>query len=456
MVNSPTLFPAYQRPRLHGNYLLAVLALLALATAVGFWYWNAASKVAHVTIGAGVELKYRGDLVTILGEEAAENDLKTEVRPTYRSTEAVDRVNRGELDAAVIPAGLGIKGDAVRQAALLDCEALHLFVKPQLLADGLAGLHGRSINLGSPGSGVRILAEEVLQFMGMKRGEDCLDGAYTYPELIRLAPEAMPDAIFSLSPLPSPAGEKLVHEYGYQLMELPFGEAMALRKPFIEETRIPADTYGVHPAVPQQPLRTVGTRAVLIANAKVPVATIRRLVEVLYESDFARRAGIQPLDVSLLQRPGEYPNHAGTIAYLHRHDPWINKDLQDNFSRLKGALVSVVSAAILAWQWYRRRRTTGVDDYLLACNKLELEALRASSNGQFAEAELRVCLAELAELKIDVLEMHQRGAFAGDPRFADLLTRIDSLQQTLPVLVLASRAVDAEPAGITPLRRKTA
>ena len=449
-------FPAYQRPRLRSNYLLAVLALLALATAVGFWYWSSLNKVAQVTIGSGVELKYRGELVTILTEEAAESDLKVEVQSSGRSSDAVDRVNRGELDAATLPAGLGIKGDNVRQVALLDCEALHLFVRPELLAEGVAGLRGRSINLGSAGSGVRILAEDVMQFVGMKPGEDYLDTAYAYPELIKLRPESMPDAIFSLSPLPSPLGERLVHQYGYQLMELPFAEAMSLRKPFIEDTLVPANTYSVRPAVPQKSLRTLGARIVLVANAKVSPVTIRRLVEVLYESDFARRAGMKPLDVSLLQRPGEYPNHAGTIAYLHRHDPWINKDLQDNLSRLKGTMVSVVSALILAWQWYRRRQATGVDDYLRACNKLELEALRASSAGQFADAELRVCLAELAELKIDVLETHQQGAFAGDPRFADLVTRIDSLQQTLPVLVLASRSSGAATAAITPIRRKSA
>ena len=43
-------------------------------------------------------------------------------------------------------------------------------------------------------------------------------------------------------------------------------------------------------------------------------------------------------------------------------------------------IVSAISAAILAWQWYRRRRAEG---YLRACNKLELGALRASSRGEF-------------------------------------------------------------------------
>ena len=47
---------------------------------------------------------------------------------------------------------------------------------------------------------------------------------------MKSSPMAMPDAIFSLSPLPSPLGEKLVRQFGYQLLELPMGEALSLRK----------------------------------------------------------------------------------------------------------------------------------------------------------------------------------------------------------------------------------
>jgi len=445
-------------PHLHRNRVLAILAVLALAVSLGFWYWSSRTKVAELRLSSGMELRYRTGMIGILCEEAAANGLKLDIQSNKgRSTkQVVAQVDSGELDAAVIPAGLATEGPNVRQVAMLECETLHLFLRPELFVQGIAGLRGKRINLGLEDSGVSIIARTVLEFMGMKNGEDYQHDGRAYSDLVKLPPESMPDAVFSLSPLPSPLGQRLVERCAYQLMELPFGEALALRYPYLEDTSVPANTYGVHPAVPGRPLHTVGTRSVLIANAGVSKAAIRRLLEVLYESDFARRVGMQPLDVKLLQRSGEYPTHAGTVAYLRRHDPLINTDLVERLKSLRGMIVSTASALILAWQWLRRRRTEGADEYLRVCNKLELDALRSASRGEFGDAELHTLLAQLAALKIDVLEKHEEGAFTAEQPFADLLSRIERLQQSLPALVLSGGSADAPSIPLAKARRKTA
>ena len=330
--------PALTIPHLHRNRLLAILALAALGVSLGFWYWSSHSKPPELRLSSGVELRYRTGMVSVLCEEAAEKGLRLDIQSNKgRSTrQVIGQVESGELDAAVIPAGLATEGANIRQVAMLECETLHLFLRPELYVQGIAGLRGKRINLGPQDSGVSIIAETVLKFMGMKRGEDYQDDAHAYTDLIKLPPEAMPDAVFGLSPLPSPLGQKLVERYAYQLMELPFGEALALRYPYFEDASVPANTYGVHPAVPPRPLHTVGTRSVLIANANVSKIAIRRLLEVLYESDFARRVGMPPLDAKLLGRSGEYPTHAGTTAYLRRHDPLINTELVERLKNLRG------------------------------------------------------------------------------------------------------------------------
>jgi hypothetical protein len=416
--------------------------------------------VTPLSLASGVELKYRTDMIDILRQEARANELDIQMQRISSTTDAIAQVDRGDLDAVVIPAGLAVKAPHVRQVAMMDCEALHLFVRPDVLAQGVAGLRGKRIYLGTPGSGVRIIAEEILDFIELKPGRDYQAESRGFADLSKMmatSPESLPDAIFGLSPLPSPLGEKLV-KCGYQLMELPVGEAMALRKAYIEDLVIPANTYGVHPAVPERPLHTVGTRAVLVANVDVPKLAIRRLLEVLYESDFARRVGIQPLNVALLQRSGEYPNHPGTVAYLHRNDPLFNKDRIDGIKSFAGALVSAFSALILAWQWYKRRRVAGVDDYLRACNKIELDVLDASARGSLDEAALAAGLAQLGDLKIEVLEKHQQGVFTGDQQFAALVSRIESLQQTLPRLLMpaaaAQRGADLLPHFVVGLERQ--
>jgi len=438
---------AYQvaMPYLRANRVMAVLAVAAVVLSIGLWMWSVRTKTHTLRLGAGVELKYRKELVGILCEEAAEYDLKIEVVSSTRSSESITKVAGGELDIAVVPAGMAVQDDNVRQVAVFDCEPLQLFVRPEVAALGIAGLKGRRVNMGSTGSGARMLAGEVVKFMGLTPGDDFVDECFTYQELIAMPPSFLPDGVVSLCPLPSPLGEYLVQKCGYRLMDLPYGAALGLRKSPIEDTTIPAHTYGANPAVPDHPLHTVGTRALLIANTKVPPMAIRHLLETLFESDFARRSGMPPLNESLVLRSAEYPNHAGTIAYLHRHDPWISKDFIDNFSSLRVFFVSIASAALLVWQWWRRSTTAGLSDYMLACTQIELEARQAAADGQFTATHCEGCLERLTEVRCDALEKHQAGVVPGDQQFALLLSRMDDLQTTLPRLLdTAAKATTAE------------
>jgi TRAP-type uncharacterized transport system substrate-binding protein len=427
----------WQLWRLAGRRLLVVVAILVLIGSLGLWCWSERPIDCRLTLGAGVELKYRKDLLDTLCTVAADQGLTIEEERAMNASDALAKVDAGELDATVIPAGLTTHGENIRQVAVFDCEPLHLFVRPELLAEGIGGLKGRRINLGPEGSGARSVATDVLEFSGMKPDVDYADDATSIKDLLNLPAVKLPDAIFTLSPLPSPLGEKLAHKYGYCLMELPFGAAMALRKPSIEDVCIPAQTYSVHPAVPAKQMHTIGTRSLLVANANSSKVAIRRLLEVFYESNFAHRVGLPPFDPNLIQRGGEYPLHAGSLAYLHRHDPWISKDLIDSYSSAKGLLVPLVSAVVLVWHWFRRRKSPGLGNFLKNCTQLELEVLDSIARGDFNQAEMEVCRAKLLALKCDLLKEHDAGLIPGDQAFETFLSRLDSLLRTLPTLVSA-------------------
>jgi hypothetical protein len=144
------------------------------------------------------------------------------------------------------------------------------------------------------------------------------------------------------------------------------------------------------------------------------------------------------------------------MAYLHRHDPWVNKDFIDNIMNLRGFAVSIASAAILLWQWYRRRGMAGLNDYLRECTRLEMEATRASLSGEFGEAQLAACQRQLMELRADVLEKHHSGVFPADPSFPTLLSRLDALQQSLPSLARRADRPPSLPVSAAATERKAA
>ncbi len=455
MASLPLSLPSLPTTRRISQHVFAVLALLALAAAVGLWYYFNQTEVEELKLGAGMELKYREGLTDILCDEAQSRDLVIDVQWTHQALETIQQVSRHELDAAIIPAGLAVEAEKVRQVTMLECQTLHLFAKPEVCERGIAGLRGKTIFLGSTGTGVHCVAEEVLRFIGMTANKDFLNDPRTYEQILKSPPETMPDAIFTLSPLPSPLGDKLARQFGYQLMELPMGESMSLRKPSFEDICIPADTYGVNPAVPAKTLHTIGVRGVLIAHRAVHRVAIERLLEVFYESDFARRAGVKKLDPSLLQRAGEYPPHRGTMAYAHRADPWLVQSLLSKAAGFLGSVISVFSAMLLAWQWVRRRKVE-VGTYQQECSSLDLDAQRAAYQGEFGETELAACLTQLSRLKADVLEKHHPQYLAGNKAVVEIVTRIEGLQHLLPSLVRSKVPVKRMSLDFSPPQRKAA
>ncbi|MGO9115272.1 MAG: TAXI family TRAP transporter solute-binding subunit [Thermoguttaceae bacterium] len=436
------------------RHIFALLALLALGVAVGLAYLFNQTTIQTLKLGAGMELKYREGLTDILCQEAERKELKIEIQWNPHAMDALQQVDKHELDAAIIPAGLSVPAEKVRQVTMLDCQILHLFVKPEIHEKGLAGLRGHSIFMGPSGTEVRYVAEQILKYIGLTGGKDFDVDSRAYDELMK-SPDTMPDAIFGLSPLPSPLGEKLARQFGYQLLELPMGEALSLRKPCFEDILIPADTYGVSPAVPQKPMHSIGVRSVLVAHSSVPSLAVEHLLEVFYESDFARRANVKKLDPALLQRSSAYPAHRGTEAYIHRNDPWIVQKLLTKLQGFIGSVVSALSAILLAWHWIRRKKVD-VGPYQQQCAHLDLDAQRAAYQGEFGEVELSACLTQLARLKAEVLEQHHEQFLSGDKQVADIVARIEGMQTLLPSLVRSKAPVKHLSLDFGPPQRKAA
>jgi hypothetical protein len=319
---------------------------------------------------------------------------------------------------------------------MMDCQILHLFAKPEVAAQGIAGLRGHTVWLGPAGSGVRCVAGEILKYSGLATGKDFVEDPRAYDALTRCSPGTMPDAVFCLSPmpLPFPASDRLVRQLGYQLVELPMGDSMGLRKPCFEDATIPADAYAAAPAVPQRPLHTIGVRGVMIANAAVPPRAVERLLEVLCESDFYPRVNLKKLDPALIQRAGDYPFHKGAYDYMHRADPWPFQKLLTKLQGFIGSVLSIFSAILLAWQWIRRKKVD-VGEYQQQITSLDLDAQRAACQGEYGETELASSLCQLAKIKTDVLQEHHLQYMKGDKAVVDVVGRIEELQHLLPSLV---------------------
>jgi TRAP-type uncharacterized transport system substrate-binding protein len=417
--------------------LLLAGVLLLLARRTPTW---------HLTLSAGDALGQRHALAEVLVRQARARGVDLTLVPCGGSEEAMALVQEGRFDLALVQGGLPA-GGGVRQVTALLPEPLHLLVRAEHLAGGLDALRGKRLNLSTPGSGTRQLALEVLEFAGLRPGRDFVDESHSYEQLEATDPAALPDGVFLVSQLPSPVAAHLIARGGYRLLPLPFGQALGLRDPALEEVLVPAYAYGLFPPVPAEACPTVAPRLLLVAHERVPEAAVGRLLETLLSGDLAREARIPVLTPELLQRFAKLPVHPGTSAFLRRTEPVVTHETIDNLESLRSFFVSCAVAAFLLWRWRARRRSLGFEAYIAEVTGIEKRALELELAPTLDLRELLRLRLRLTELKNEALDRFTDGGLQGEELMASFLTHVTDVRHYLDRLVLHERDRIEEEAG---------
>jgi hypothetical protein len=273
-------------------------------------------------------------------------------------------------------------------------------------------------------------------------------------------PAKLPDAIFTVSTLPSRVARHLVARHNYRLVGLPFAEAFALstlgdkasivrddpagevRREHTYDATIPAFTYGVEPSVPPESMHSVGTRLLLVAREEVPAEAVGRLLEVIFGSRFSQLV-YPPLQPELLSLPPELEPHAGTTAYLRRNQPLIAGDFVDMAEKWFSMVGVSAGGAVCLWQWLRRRASLRQDRsfeaYIIKVADIER---RAADQELSAELDLPALLElrrELVQLKQEALEKFAAGELEGEALMSGFLTHVSDTSTYLTRLILHQR-----------------
>jgi TRAP-type uncharacterized transport system substrate-binding protein len=411
--------------------LFAAAAVFAAGLALFLCFRNARPAVQTLRVSFGTELEYPAEVAAVLKDEAAKYGLALDFRTLGAGSDPLHQVAEGNLDVAVVRGGVRLQHPDLCQIGCFPGQPLHLFVRAKLAAGGLAALKGKRLDLGPVNAGTHYLAATVLQHLGWHAGADYQELNHSYKELLDLPPGEFPDAVFCAVKLLWPQGQEMVEKFDLRLVEIPLGDVLSIRSRAVEDVCIPAYTYGVAPAVPEKPIHTVAANSLVLANARTPKAAIVRWLTVLYESDFSRRVGKAPTDPKALKRGQEYPLHPGAVEYLHRNDPWLDRQLLDQVGNLRNFLVSAASALILIWTWYRRRCVERFDQYLRTISAWEIEAWKSCRRGNLDEAERQNFLTQLMELEIEALEKHRSGLLTDEQQLATFLGRVEHARQLL-------------------------
>jgi TRAP-type uncharacterized transport system substrate-binding protein len=429
-----------------------VAAVAAVGLAALFLFLETRPRTYRLRVTGGDPLGSRHRIAALLAQEAKPGGVALTVVGTSGSREALEKVASGELDLALVQGGIGQK-EGVEQVAAVAVEPLHLLVKPELeaavRARGLAALRGKRLNLSTKGSGTRKLAEEALSFAGLEAGRGYADAADDYAALERLPYEKLPDALFTVSLMPSSVVEYLIRHDGYRIVPVPIGRALALRDFAVREAVIPAYAYGVAPPAPPADTPTLGTQLLLVARRDTPPEAVSRLLSTLLDGRFARAANLPVPDEAEIVRAPEMPIHAGTTAYLRRNDPVLTGDRVETLENLRSFVASVAVAAFLIWRWLRQRRYLGFESYFTEVTRLEQEALTLERQAIPPVGELLRLRAELGRVKTEALERFARGELKGAELMSGFLTHVNDVRGHLTALVMSERERIADEARDT-------
>lgn len=415
-------------------YALAALCVLGILTFLFTWR---GSETLRISAGSASGERHR--IAEQLGVVAAENRVHLKIVPTSGSGEAIELVATGELDAALIQGGEEA-GPDVRLAASLYVEPLHILVRPELAGQRLSDLRGQRLNLSRPKSGTRRLSTQALEFSGLRSADDYQTTEFSYSQLMSMPTEELPDALFMVQSMPSDLVQDLVHRHGYGFMAAPYGDSLPYRDMTIGDATIPALMYGADVETPPEPVRTIGNRLLLVVHRDAPNRVVRRLVESVYDSQFARLANLPQLTSGQMSLPPEYPLHPGAREYLRRNEPLLSAEVIDNVESMRSFVVSLLVGLWLLWRWNQSRRSRSFDVYIDKITQIEKRILKWEQAGDFSDiGPLQTWRKELITIKAEALEEFTYGRLKGDTLMTNFLHHVTDVREYLNSLIFYQR-----------------
>jgi hypothetical protein len=391
--------------------------------------------------------------------------------------EVLELVNAHEVDLGLIPGGHGaVDLPNVRQVAALDVDPLHLLVKQELFAEvtrSLTALKGKRISLNARGA-AQALALEILRFAKLRVPSDGESGdflpVYLNDEelLTQLAPleqghgpeaeqriKGLPDAVFTLSPLPSAGAQKWVRLAHYRLVSLPFSDAFIADREAVSNEgeaaisvanvipcQIPPFLYDMDPPVPAQPCQTLGVQMFLVAHRDTDPHAVMQLLEVIHAPPLVGLLKPAPLN----QQGQEFEHHAGFIQYLQRDRPVLTPQLLAHLGAILGGLGAFTGGMVAFYGFLRIRQARRFEHYFHEIRKIELVAsgVEADPNApEEATERHRYLEAKLNDLKCRAVMDFADGGLKGEGLMQGIVALINDTRNSLAHDIWGERAPEA-------------
>ena len=298
---------------------------------------NSGQSFLSVATGGtgGVYYPYGGGLAKLISEKIPGVQATAEV--TGASVDNLKLLQQGRADLAFTLADTlaeAVKGTGpfagtgavpARTIAILYQNFTHVVTIDGSGITSVRDLRGRSVSVGSPGSGTELIASRVLEAAGLDAHKDIQRQTLGAAESVNALKDGKLDAFFWSGGLPTPAIQDLASTPGIRVRLLPNAEfAAALTKKYgpglYGEAMVPERSY--RGLVEPVPVITVGN--LLVAGPGMPDALAHDITKLMFDEQRALIA-IHPEARHLAPATGPAdspaPFHPGAIRY-YRARSW--------------------------------------------------------------------------------------------------------------------------------------
>jgi len=459
--------------RLRGYRAIFLMCLGVLLLLLAVWYLffsGPRERVINLTLSMGREIEPEKRITTFFRNHSAGHGLRFELVNTGGSEDSLARIERGELDLAVIKGGMRLRPDSpVRQVTVLDMEMFHLLVKNGPIFTSwrpdFRKLMGKRINVNTSATGTHQWALDILRFAGLTppaNGDN--KGNFVpvmlgNPELLKALADIknaqgqqrtqllaeLPDAFLLADAVPSQIVQELVSQADYRLVPLDFGLAYIQNlhaRPndklnplaMIETVSIPAYSYGVSPSVPERDCPTLGVRRLLVARQKVPPQAIVRCLSMLYDDD--PDPTLDLLEWSKVR--SEYKLHEGVQYYDDERKKVLQNAIVKIIERLASVLGGIIGGILAIYSYFRWRRLLRFEHYFHEIRRIELIArgVQVDSAAPTSRPELLMYLRnKISDLRNEAIVEFARGRMQGESLMLSIFTLAKDTNEYLSMVL---------------------
>ncbi len=254
----------------------------------------------HLTLATGSPTGAYHAFGVAMQQLLAENGIKLTLETTAGSTKNAALLAAGKVDIALLQGGTAVakipQGKRLRALASLYYEPLWIFHRLDPAPDQLNELNGLRINRGSPGSGTRELADELLALNDVAT-EDFTEMGITAASNALQAGEL--DALFIVGGEKAADVNALLHAPGVEIMNLPRAEAYHLQRRYLSPVTLPAGAVDLATNRPPATRHMIAVTAMLVANDELHPALVDLLLQLAPDSVSSD---------SLFHEAGEFPS----------------------------------------------------------------------------------------------------------------------------------------------------